>query len=77
MKSNQIHRSSSKEEEVIKDLSQLYCPSRAEKTNRTIFWLPATDEQIEANESRLSRGVSSVVPNTDFFKVFPELMRNR
>ena len=65
-------RPSTKEEDVSRDLSQLYCLSKAEKDKRTVFWLPASDEQILLNESTLRTGVNTVVPNGDFYAAFPD-----
>ena len=64
-----------KEEEVIKDLSQLYCASRSEKNRKTIFWLPAVDEIIAANESVLVSGAPSVARNADYYRAFNEASR--
>ena len=60
-------RPSVKEDEVIRDFSQLFCPARSDRTRKTLFWLPATDEQVARNEKDFAElGFPSVLPNGDF-----------
>ena len=56
-----------KEDEVIRDFSQLFCPAKSEKTRKSLFWLPATDEQVAKNEKDFAElGFPVVQPNSDF-----------
>lgn len=67
---------SCKEDEVVKDLSLFYCASKSEKTKRTVFWLPATDQVVEQNERLVqNEGVPVVVRNGEFQLGFPEYLR--
>ena len=61
------NRPSVKEDDIVRDLSQLFCAARSEKSRKTLFWLPASDEQTARNfKEYLQSGFPVVSPNSDF-----------
>jgi hypothetical protein len=61
------NRPSVREDDVVRDFSQLFCPARSEKSRKTLFWLPASDEQIAKNERDYAEhGFPVVKPNAEF-----------